>query len=155
MRRLSLILLALAACLAPTAALASPGAVLRDFRDDGQLSEDYTSSDTQAALARLDGAERQALSNAILARYDVALLGRRPRSAPPPPEASPPRVENERNGVKQSNEIPSVDDLIPTPLREPATGLPILVSVLGGLAAGLLIAGAASGIALRRLRRSR
>lgn len=150
MRQLILIV-ALLASIGSGSALGSPADVVRDFRANGQITRDFTHEDTQAALELVGPDERRALGDAIIGRYYVSLLGVRPapRAAAPAPGEQvaaerPPRV---------ANELSRPDELIPTPLREPATGLPLFVAVLAGLAGGLMLAGAASGIALRRLRR--
>lgn len=153
MRRHLTLFVALLMSVPAGAALGSPSDVVRDFRANGQLTRDYSTVDSQAALALVTAAERDRLSDAIVGRDIVSLLGVHApaRVAAPPPEATTPPA----SAVRTSNEIRAIEDLLPTPLREPATGLPLFVAVLAGLAGGLMIAGAASGVALRRLRRLR
>lgn len=154
MRRHLTLFVALLMSVPAGAALGSPADVVRDFRVNGQLTRDYSTVESQAALALVSAAERDRLSDAIVGRDIVSLLGVHAPArvaAPPPRKATTPPA----SAIRTSNEIRALEDLLPTPLREPATGLPLFVAVLAGLAGGLMIAGAASGVALRRLRRLR
>ena len=153
-------ILAVAACLAvATPAAASSSDVLRDARD-GHLDRRYSPTEIAGALKQTRGVVGQtAVVATIWAQVEVDLLGERTRVVT---QEVPARTSV--GGVKTSKERPSntprrqaelgLPDFAAPLTRTPATGLPVFVVVLGGLAGALLVSGA-TVMAARRLRSAR
>jgi hypothetical protein len=157
-------------------AFASPAQVIRDFSADGQLNRTYSWGDVRAAAHQSRGTVTgDGLNQAIVDRLSVELGGfsapTRSRSAAPAPGAVAKSTPATSKKAKTQKEIalparatPRNEAELPAaglpgftnaPVGSPAGGLPILVTILGFLGGALLLSGLTSGVARRRLDRSR
>jgi hypothetical protein len=159
LRRVGLLcLLTLTACAAP--ALASPAAVVNDYRADGVIDNPYSTSDLWGAI-KLAGDDR-GLADAADDKLTEVLSGikaQRTAAAQPAPAAtsgeqraqevggSPPPPPSGAQGQDELN-------LNPGPTVGPDSSVPLAFIVMSALAGALLLTGVAS-TAYRRLRRSR
>ena len=157
-------------------ASASPAQVIRDFKADGHLDRAYSMGELRAAANESRGtAIEDGLNEAVENRFLVELAGFTParRSSPPLASATSTRKATTTKNAKIRNEAERV--VVPTPVRtanevapgaglpgftpnpvgSPAGGLPLAVTILGFLGGALMISGLASGVARRRLSRSR
>jgi hypothetical protein len=157
LRRVGLLcLLTLTACTAP--ALASPAAVVRDYRADGVIDNPYSTSDLWGAI-KIAGSDK-GLANAADDKLTEVLSGiKAQRAAPaqPTPAATSGEQQAQEVGAPPPTSGAQGQDelnLNPGPTVGPDSSVPLAFIVMSALAGALLLTGVAS-TTYRRLRRSR
>ena len=165
-----LLLILVVSLTSAVSAVASPAQVIRDFTADGQLDRTYSVDDLRAAAHQSRGTKTgDGLNQAFVDQLSVDIGGFSPptqrRSASPAPGAGAKSRPKTSKGAKIQKEVVPRAPVLPgaaglpgfttPPAGSPAGGLPILVTVLGFLGGALLLSGLTSGVARRRLNRSR